>query len=225
MILTRKFPVNDKQQNLKSKESYIMASKNLQGTIEYYIKGQYGLIKGEDGKEYCFGRKAVTARAKLFNGDVVRFTVDQKHHILVSKVTSYVAVRSKIRKALANKGYSFQSEKGGKWSIIVKNGDRKMILEEYGHMTLLEVAKWVKTAKKLNKEDIDKMFEKNTEKSNVKNDDCKIGGHVVPDDMAKNFGVPDDGTDIPVKKSLEEAASEADVKVDTEIIHVHRYFA
>ena len=65
----------------------------------------------------------------------------------------------------------------------------------------------------------------NKEKSNVKNDDCKIGGHVVPDDMAKNFGVPDDGTDIPVKKSLEEAASEADVKVDTEIIHVHRYFA
>lgn len=52
----------------------------------------------------------------------------------------------------------------------------------------------------------------NKEKSNVKNDDCKIGGHVVPDD-------------IPVKKSLEEAASEADVKVDTEIIHVHRYFA
>lgn len=42
-----------------------MANKNLQGTIEYYIKGQYGLIKGEDGKEYCFGRKAVTARAKL----------------------------------------------------------------------------------------------------------------------------------------------------------------
>ncbi|MFR3949267.1 MAG: hypothetical protein ACLTZM_20825 [Ruminococcus sp.] len=75
-----------------------MANKNLQGTIEYYIKGQYGLIKGEDGKEYCFGRKAVTARAKLFNGDVVRFTVDQKHHILASKVTSYVAVRSKIGK-------------------------------------------------------------------------------------------------------------------------------
>lgn len=124
-----------------------MASKNLQGTIEYYIKGQYGLIKGEDGKEYCFGRKAVTARAKLFNGDVVRFTVDD--------------MKSNVNK----------------------------------------------------------------EKSNVKNDDCKIGGHVVPDDMAKNFGVPDDGTDIPVKKSLEEAASEADVKVDTEIIHVHRYFA
>lgn len=209
-----------------------MANKNLQGTIEYYIKGQYGLIKGEDGKEYCFGRKAVTARAKLFNGDVVRFTVDQKHHILASKVTSYVAVRSKIRKALANKGYSFQSEKGGKWSIIVKSGDRKLVLEEYGHMTLPEVAEWVKSAKKLTKEDIDKMFVKNDmksnvnkEKSNVKNDDCKIGGHVVPDDMAKNFGVPDDGTDIPVKKSLEEAASEADVKVDTEIIHVHRYFA
>ena len=65
-----------------------MANKNLQGTIEYYIKGQYGLIKGEDGKEYCFGRKAVTARAKLFNGDVVRFTVDQKHHILASSIDS-----------------------------------------------------------------------------------------------------------------------------------------
>ena len=107
-----------------------------------------------------------------------------------------------------------------------------MVLEEYGHMTLPEVAEWVKSAKKLTTEDIDKMFVKNDmksnvnkEKSNVKNDDCKIGGHVVPDDMAKNFGVPDDGTDIPVKKSLEEAASEADVKVDTEIIHVHRYFA
>ena len=193
-----------------------MASKNLQGTIEYYIKGQYGLIKGEDGKEYCFGRKAVTARAKLFNGDVVRFTVDQKHHILASKVTSYVAVRSKIRKALANKGYSFQSEKGGKWSIIVKNGDRKMVLEKYGHMTLPEVAEWVKSAKKLTTEDIDKMFVKNDMKSNVNKEKSNV---------AKNFGVPDDGTDIPVKKSLEEAASEADVKVDTEIIHVHRYFA
>ena len=155
----------------------------------------------------------------------MRFTVDQKHHILASKVTSYVAVRSKIRKALANKGYSFQSEKGGKWSIIVKSGDKKLVLEEYGHMTLPEVAEWVKTVKKLTKEDIDKMFEKNTEKSNVKNDDCKIGGHVVPDDMAKNFGVPDDGTDTPVKKSLEEATGEADIKVGTEVIHVHRQFA
>lgn len=197
-----------------------MANKNLQGTIEYYVKGQYGLIKGEDGKEYCFGRKAVTARAKLFNGDIVRFTVDQKHHILASKVTSYVAVRSKIRKALANKGYSFQSEKGGKWSIIVRNDDRKLVLEEYGHMTLPEVAEWVKSAKKLNKESIDKMFEKK-EKSNVKNDDCKIGGYVVPDDMAKNFGVPEDGTDTQVKKSLEETVAEEDA--DT---HVHlRVFA
>ena len=200
-------------------------NKILQGTVDYYIRGQYGLIKGEDGKEYCFGKKAVTARAKLFNGDIVRFTVDQKHHILASKVTSYVAVRSKIRKALANKGYSFQSEKGGKWSIIVKSGDRKLVLEEYGHMTLPEVAEWVKTVKKLNKEDIDKMFEKSNEKNDMKNDDCKIGGHVVPDDMAKNFGVPDDGTDTPVKKSLEEAAGEADIKVGTENVHVHRQFA
>ena len=155
----------------------------------------------------------------------MRFTVDQKHHILAAKVTSYVAVRSKIRKALANKGYSFQSEKGGKWSIIVKSGDRKLVLEEYGHMTLPEVAKWIESAKKLTKEDVAKMFEKNNVKNDMKNDDCKIGGHVVPDEMAKNFGVPDDGTDIPVKKSLEEAAGEADIKVDTEVIHVHRQFA
>lgn len=75
-----------------------MANKNLQGTIEYYIKGQYGLIKGEDGKEYCFGRKAVTARAKLFNGDVVRFTVDQKHHILALKVSnSFKLIGRKVK--------------------------------------------------------------------------------------------------------------------------------
>lgn len=202
-----------------------MASKNLQGKIEYYIKGQYGLIKGEDGKEYCFGRKAVTARAKLFNGDVVRFTVDQKHHILASKITSYVAVRSKIRKALANKGYSVQSEKGGKWSIIVKNGDRKLVLEEYGHMTLPEVAKWIESAKKLTKEDIDKMFEKNTEKNaeknNVKNDDCKIDGHVVPDEMAKYFGgVEDDGVVNGPVKTLEEAVAQEDAEKDTDRLHV-----
>lgn len=202
-----------------------MANKNLQGTIEYYIKGQYGLIKGEDGKEYCFGRKAVGDRSKLVNGDVVKFTVDQNHPILVSKVTSYVAVKSRLIKSLAKKGYGFQIEKDGKWNILVRHGDKKMILEELGHMTILEATEWAQRAKKLTKEDIDKMFVKNDMKSNVKNDDCKIGGHVVPDDMAKNFGVPDDGTDIPVKKSLEEAASEADVKVDTEIIHVHRYFA
>lgn len=190
-----------------------MANKNLQGTIEYYIKGQYGLIKGEDGKEYCFGRKAVTARAKLFNGDIVRFTVDQKHHILAAKVTSYVAVRSKIRKALANKGYNFQSEKGGKWSIIVKNGDKKLVLEEYGYMTLPEVAEWVKNAKKLTKEDIGKMFEKN------KNDEYKMGG-AVPYDMAKYFGgdTEDDGTDTPIKKPLEEAVAEEDA--DTHV-HLH----
>ena len=202
-----------------------MANKILQGTVDYYIRGQYGILKGDDGKEYCFGRKAVGDRSKLVNGDVVKFTVDQNHSILVSKVTSYVAVKSRLIKSLAKKGYGFQIEKDGKWNILVRHGDRKLVLEEPGHMTILEASEWVQRAKKLNKEDIDKMFEKNTEKSNVKNDDCKIGGHVVPDDMAKNFGVPDDGTDILVRKSLEEAASEADVKVDTEIIHVHRYFA
>lgn len=195
-----------------------MAGKILQGTVDYYIRGQYGILKGDDGKEYCFGRKAVGDRSKLVNGDVVKFTVDQNHPILVSKVTSYVAVRSKIRKALANKGYSFQSEKGGKWSIIVKSGDKKMILEECGHMTLPEVAEWVKTAKKLTTEDIDKMFEKNTEKSNVNNDDCKIGGHVVPDDMAKNFGAVevDGAVDVPDHTWDEEA----EMKKDTDRFHV-----
>ena len=51
-------------------------------------------------------------------------------------------------------------------------------------MTLPEVAEWVKTAKKLTQEDIAKMFAEN----NVKNDDYKVGGHVVPDEMAKYFG-------------------------------------
>lgn len=188
-----------------------MANKILQGTVDYYIRGQYGILKGDDGKEYCFGRKAVGDRSKLVNGDVVKFTVDQNHPILVSKVTSYVAVKSRLIKSFAKKGYGFQIEKDGKWNILVRHGDKKMILEELGHMTILEATEWAQRAKKLTTEDIDKMFV-NKEKSNVKNDDCKIGGHVVPDD-------------IPVKKSLEEAASEADVKVDTEIIHVHRYFA
>lgn len=202
-----------------------MANKILQGTVDYYIRGQYGILKGDDGKEYCFGRKAVGDRSKLVNGDVVKFTVDQNHPILVSKVTSYVAVKSRLIKSLAKKGYGFQIDRDGKWNILVRHGDKKMLLEEPGHMTILEATEWAQRAKKLNNEDVDKMFEKNTEKSKVKNDDCKIGGHVVPDDIAKNFGVPDDGTDTPVKKSLEEAAAEADIKVDTEVIHVHRQFA
>ena len=202
-----------------------MAGKILQGTVEYYIRGQYGILKGDEGKEYCFGRKAVGDRSKLVNGDVVKFTVDQNHPILVSKVTSYVAVKSRLIKSLAKKGYGFQIDDDGKWNILVRSGDKKMVLEEPGHMTILEVTEWVQRAKKLNKEDVDKMFEKNTEKSNMKNDDCKIGGHVVPDEMAKYFGVPDDGTDTPVKKSLEEAADEADIKVGTENVHVHRQFA
>ena len=188
-----------------------MANKNLQGTVDYYIRGQYGLIKGEDGKEYCFGRKAVTARAKLFNGDVVRFTVDQRYPILASKVTSYVAVRSKIRKALTKKGYSFQSEKGGKWSIIVKNGEQKIVLKEYGHMTLPEVAEWVKSAKKLTMEDIAEMFEKNNEKD----DNCKVGGHVVSNEMAKYFGAVEDDVNAGPVTSLEEVVAQEDAEKNT----------
>ena len=84
-------------------------------------------------------------------------------------------------------------------------------------MTLLEVAEWVKTAKKLTTEDIDKMFEKK-EKSNVKNDDCKIGGHVVPDDMAKKFGAVevDGAVDVPDHTWDEEA----EMKKDTDRFHV-----
>lgn len=195
-----------------------MANKILQGTVDYYIRGQYGILKGDDGKEYCFGRKAVGDRSKLVNGDVVKFTVDQNHSILVSKVTSYVAVKSRLIKSLAKKGYGFQIEKDGKWNILVRHGDRKLVLEEPGHMTILEASEWVQRAKKLNKEDIDKMFEKNTEKSNVKNDDCKIGGHVVPDDMAKNFGAVevDGAVDVPDHTWDEEA----EMKKDTDRFHV-----
>ena len=52
--------MNDKQQNLKSKESNIMANKILQGTVDYYIRGQYGILKGDDVKEYCFGDRKST---------------------------------------------------------------------------------------------------------------------------------------------------------------------
>lgn len=195
-----------------------MANKILQGTVDYYIRGQYGILKGDDGKEYCFGRKAVGDRSKLVNGDVVKFTVDQNHSILVSKVTSYVAVKSRLIKSLAKKGYGFQIEKDGKWNILVRHGDRKLVLEEPGHMTILEASEWVQRAKKLNKEDIDKMFEKNTEKSNVKNDDYKDGGHIVPDEMAKNFGAVevDGAVDVPDHTWDEEA----EMKKDTDRFHV-----
>lgn len=194
-----------------------MANKILQGTVDYYIRGQYGILKGDDGKEYCFGRKAVGDRSKLVNGDVVKFTVDQNHPILVSKVTSYVAVKSRLIKSLAKKGYGFQIEKDGKWNILVRHGDKKMILEELGHMTILEATEWAQRAKKLTKEDIDKMFVKK-EKSNVKNDDCKIGGHVVPDDMAKNFGAVEvDGTVNVPDHTWDE---EAEMKKDTDRFHV-----
>ena len=100
-----------------------------------------------------------------------------------------------------------------------------MVLEEYVHMTLPEATEWAQRAKKLTKEDIDKMFEKNdmksnvnTEKSNMKNDDCKIGGHVVPDNMAKNFGAVevDGAADVPDHTWDEEA----EMKKDTDRFHV-----
>lgn len=200
-------------------------AERLNGTIDFFLKGQYGIIKGADGKEYFFGKKALTCKTKLVHDDIVQYVVDEKHPLLAIRVIPTVA-QNRVRYALGKKNYSLLAEKNKLWNVSVKRGSQRITIVE--HMTLPEVAEWVKTAKKLTTEDIDKMFVKNDMKSNVnkeKNDDCKIGGHVVPDNIAKNFGVPDDGTDIPVKKSLEEAAGEADVKVDTEIIHVHRYFA
>lgn len=151
--------------------------------------------------------------------------MDQNHPILVSKVTSYVAVKSRLIKSLAKKGYGFQIEKDGKWNILVRHGDKKMILEELGHMTILEATEWAQRAKKLTTEDIDKMFVKNDmksnvnkEKSNMKNDDCKIGGHVVPDNMAKNFGAVevDGAVDVPDHTWDEEA----EMKKDTDRFYV-----
>ena len=189
-----------------------MQNKILQGTVDYYIRGQYGILKGDDGKEYCFGRKAVGDRSKLVNGDVVKFTVDQNHPILVSKVTSYVAVKSRLIKSLAKKGYGFQIQKDGKWNILVRHGDQKLVLEEPGHMSILEVAEWVQRAKKLTKEDVTKMLEQN----NVKNDDYKVGGHVVPDDIAKNFGAVEvEGAVVPDHTWDEEA----ELKKDTDKFH------
>lgn len=136
-----------------------------------------------------------------------------------------MAVKSRLIKSLAKKGYGFQIEKDGKWNILVRHGDKKMILEELGHMTILEATEWAQRAKKLITEDIDKMFVKNDmksnvnkEKSNVKNDDCKIGGHVVPDDMAKNFGAVevDGAVDVPDHTWDEEA----EMKKDTDRFHV-----
>lgn len=197
-------------------------AERLNGTIDFFLKGQYGIIKGADGKEYFFGKKALTSKTKLVHDDIVQYVVDEKHPLLAIRVIPTVA-QNRVRYALGKKNYSLLAEKNKLWNVSVKRGSQRITI--VGHMTLPEVAEWVKTAKKLTTEDIDKMFVKNTEKSNVKNDDCKIGGHVVPDDMAKNFGVPDDGTDTPVKKSLEEAAGEADIKVGTENVHVHRQFA
>lgn len=124
-----------------------------------------------------------------------------------------MAVKSRLIKSLAKKGYGFQIEKDGKWNILVRHGDKKMILEELGHMTILEATEWAQRAKKLTKEDIAKMFMEN----NVKNDEYKVGGHVVPDEMAKYFGaVEDDGAVVPDHTWDEEA----ELKKDTDRLHV-----
>lgn len=58
------------------------------------------------------------------------------------------------------------------------------------------------------------MFEQN----NVKNDDYKVGVHVVPDEMAKRFGAVevDDAVNVPDHTWDEEA----ELKKDTDRLHV-----
>lgn len=171
-------------------------AERLNGTIDFFLKGQYGIIKGEDGKEYFFGKKALTCKTKLVHDDIVKYIVDEKHPLLAVRVIPTVA-QNRVRYALGKKNYSLLAEKNKLWNVSIKRGSQRITIVE--HMTLPEVAEWVKTAKKLTTEDIDKMFMKNDMKNNVKNDDCKIGGHVVPDDMAKNFGdaIADDVENVP----------------------------
>ena len=53
-------------------------AERLNGTIDFFLKGQYGIIKGEDGKEYFFGKSQtveVSGPAEdtfhlVFNSDV-----------------------------------------------------------------------------------------------------------------------------------------------------------
>ena len=134
-----------------------MANKKINGTVQFYRNGEFGLIKGEDGKEYCFGRKAVSCRTKLYYGDLVSFTVDQNHPILAEHVNCDVT-QTGVRKALSKKGYTLKSEGRILFSVIVRHGNDKVFIKE--HMTLPQIVEWVKDAKKLTKEDIAKMFEK-----------------------------------------------------------------
>ena len=167
-------------------------AERLNGTIDFFLKGQYGIIKGEDGKEYFFGKKALTCKTKLVHDDIVKYIVDEKHPLLAVRVIPTVA-QNRVRYALGKKNYSLIAEKNKLWNVSIKRGSQRITIVE--HMTLPEVAEWVKTAKKLTQEDITKMFVEN----NVKNDDYKVGGHVVPDEMAKYFGaaIADDVENVP----------------------------
>lgn len=156
-------------------------AERLNGTIDFFLKGQYGIIKGEDGKGYFFGKKALTCKTKLVHDDIVKYIIDEKHPLLAVRVIPTVA-QNRVRYALGKKNYSLLAEKNKLWNVSIKRGSQRITIVE--HMTLPEVAEWVKTAKKLTQEDIAKMFAEN----NVKNDDYKVGGHVVPDEMAKYFG-------------------------------------
>ena len=63
-------------------------AERLNGTIDFFLKGQYGIIKGEDGKEYFFGKKALTCKTKLVHDDIVKYIIDEKHE----DKTSYFAL-------------------------------------------------------------------------------------------------------------------------------------
>lgn len=121
---------------------------SLKGMVLFYRPGEYGLIKGEDGKEYCFGRKAVSCRTRLYYGDTVSFKVDENHPILAASVKLKIT-QTGVRNALSKKGYTLKSEKNNLFSVIVRSHDdgRKVFIKE--HMTLPQIVEWVKNAKKL----------------------------------------------------------------------------
>lgn len=146
----------------------------------------------------------------MVHDDIVKYVVDEKHPLLAVRVIPTVA-QNRVRYALGKKNYSLLAEKNKLWNVSVKRGSQRITIVE--HMTLPEVAEWVKSAKKLTTEDIAEMFEKN----NV-NEAYKAGGSVVPDEMAKYFGAVEDDVDAESDKSLEDAATQEDAEKSTSAV-------
>ena len=94
-------------------------AERLNGTIDFFLKGQYGIIKGEDGKEYFFGKKALTCKTKLVHDDIVKYIIDEKHPLLAVRVIPTVA-QNRVRYALGKKNYSLLAEKNKLLSVVVR---------------------------------------------------------------------------------------------------------